>query len=175
MKTLFLTVLLALLGLNTNAQDQINWMSLSEAVELNKKTPKKIFIDFYTSWCGWCKKMDASTFSNPKIVQYMNANYYAVKFNAETKETVKFNGNSYTFSEAGRRGANQLAIDLASSNGRLGYPTVVVLGENLNKLNAFPGFKDVTAMDKILKYYGEGYYDDGKTWQQFNQLHANPE
>jgi len=54
---------------------KIKWLDFEEAVALNSKKPKKIFIDMYTDWCGWCKKMDAATFINPVIVDYMNEHY----------------------------------------------------------------------------------------------------
>ena len=46
-----------------SAQD-INWVSLEEALELQKKAPKKIMIDVYTVWCGPCKMLDKNTFQN---------------------------------------------------------------------------------------------------------------
>merc|ERR1711991_317837 len=61
--------------------------------------PKKVFIDLYTSWCGWCKRMDATTFKQKAIVEYMNQKYYAVKFDAETRDTVNFNGHTFTNSD----------------------------------------------------------------------------
>ena len=69
---------------------KVKWMSWEEAVQANKKNPKKIFIDVYTDWCGWCKKMDKTTLSNPKIVKELNANFYSVKFDAEQKESINF-------------------------------------------------------------------------------------
>ena len=42
---------------NGTSAEKIKWYSFSEAVELNKKKPKKIFIDIYTSWCGWCSAL----------------------------------------------------------------------------------------------------------------------
>ena len=55
-----------------NYSQQINWMSLDEAVEAQKTTPKNLIIDVYTNWCGPCKLMDKNTFSNPEIVSYIN-------------------------------------------------------------------------------------------------------
>src|SRR3954463_14417926 len=76
---------------------EIHWMTFKEALAKNEKAPKKIFIDVYTDWCGWCKKMDASTFTNDSIIQYMNKNFYAVKLDAETKDTIKYKGVDYVF------------------------------------------------------------------------------
>ncbi|MGL4598391.1 MAG: thioredoxin family protein, partial [Bacteroidia bacterium] len=80
----------------------IHWYTLEEAQALSDKEPRKLFVDMYTSWCGWCKVMDANTFANPTIAKYMNEHYYCVKFDAETRDTVVFNGQKF----ANRGGAN---------------------------------------------------------------------
>src|SRR6187397_3084056 len=69
-------------------KDPINWISLQEAEKLSKKQPRKIVVDVYTDWCGWCKKMDKSTFADAKTAAYVNKHYYAVKLDAETKEEI---------------------------------------------------------------------------------------
>lgn len=78
----------------------IKWYSPEEAYELNKTAPKPFFIDVYTDWCGWCKRMDATTFKDPTIAQYLNAYYYPVKFNAEVKDTINFMERPYWNSQA---------------------------------------------------------------------------
>ena len=64
-KTLFL-LLIASLTYNTSAQNKaaegnsvIKWYTIEEAEKLFNKSPRPIFIDTYTDWCGWCKKMDS--------------------------------------------------------------------------------------------------------------------
>jgi thioredoxin-related protein len=54
-----------------------------------------MFIDVYTDWCGWCKKMDASTFQDINLAKYLNSNFYAVKLNAETSDSLSFMGKTY--------------------------------------------------------------------------------
>jgi len=118
----------------------INWMSWEEAQEAMKTEPKKMFIDVYTDWCGWCKKMDANTFTDPDVIDYMNEHFYAIKFNAEGKQDKEYLGKTLTFrSDAGRRGVHELAIVLL--NGRLGYPSFVYLAEDQASLKISPGYK----------------------------------
>ena len=144
---------------------KINWLDFEEAVALNKKKPKKMFIDMYTDWCGWCKKMDASTFINPVIVDYMNKNYYAVKFNAERKDTVSFNGKNYVNpNPTGGRSSHQLAQELLS--GRMSYPSFVFLDENLNKVTTVPGYRKAPDFESILNYIGSDAYKT-KKWEEF--------
>jgi thioredoxin-related protein len=105
----------------TETPAEIHWYTLEEAQKLSDANPRKIFVDFTTSWCGWCKTMDANTFKNPTIAKYMNANYYCVKFNAETRDTVTFNGQKFWNRGApNQRSANDFAI--TALQGRLqGY------------------------------------------------------
>ena len=122
------TVLFALLATFGFAQEneKIQWMTWDEAIQQNQVKEKIIFVDVYTNWCGWCKKMDATTFKNPKIVDYMNENYYAVKFNAEQRESITFNGQEFKFVPNGRRGSHELAAALL--DGRMSYPSYAFIG-----------------------------------------------
>jgi len=141
-----------------SSEEKINWMSWEEAIEKNKDNPKKVFIDVYTEWCGWCKKMDSSTFADPAIVKYMNDNFYAVKFDAEQKEAIEWEGNTYAFEKSGRRGAHQLAK--AMLNDRMGYPSFVLLDEELARIRITPGFKKVDQLMQELTFAKEEKYKE---------------
>jgi thiol-disulfide isomerase/thioredoxin len=98
MRKLLLTFFLSstiLLNFAQKHKGPINWLSIEEASVLYQKNPKPMFIDVYTDWCGWCKKMDASTFKDASIAQYLNSNFYAVKLNAETSDSLRFMGKTY--------------------------------------------------------------------------------
>lgn len=109
------------------AAQEIKWVSLSEAEAQMKKHPKKsLFIDFYTDWCGWCKRMDQSTFLEPEVVKYINENYIPVKFDAESKDDVVFKGKLYKYVKASNgRGVNAFAY--FSLKGRMSYPSYAVI------------------------------------------------
>lgn len=88
MKRFFL--LLGIFGSLTIQAQQIQWMTLAQAMEAQKQVPKKIFMDVYTDWCGPCKLLDKNTFQNPDVSNYISEHFYAVKFNAEGQEEIKF-------------------------------------------------------------------------------------
>lgn len=120
----------------------ITWLTWEEAMIQMEAAPKKVFIDVYTDWCGWCKRMDATTFTDEEVVKYMNENFYAVKLDAEGREDLDYKGRTLQFrpSNNGRRaGVHELAVVLL--NGRLGYPSFVYLDEAQESLKISPGFK----------------------------------
>lgn len=148
------------------SQAGIKWLTWEEMVNQQKVTKKKVIIDLYTDWCGWCKKMDKTTFENPVIIDYLNNNYYSVKFNAEQKEDLIFEGNTYKFVENGRRGYHQFAASLTQN--QLSYPTYVFLNEDIQVLQVIPGYQEAKSFEYILNFFGGNYY---KTvpWTKFEQ------
>ncbi len=143
----------------------VKWHTIEEAEQLSKLSFKPIFIDTYTDWCGWCKKMDQETFTNPVIADILNNNFYPVKFNAEGKEEINFFGQ--TFINDGKAGkAHQLAVALL--RGQLSYPTVVFLTLQENKLSAspVPGFRQAKDMEVLLMFFAGKAYEK-QSWEEF--------
>jgi thioredoxin 1 len=58
-------------------------ISLEDAKKQAEKTGKLIFIDAYTSWCGPCKRMAATTFKDEKVAKYFNENFISLKIDVE--------------------------------------------------------------------------------------------
>ena len=83
-KKILLLVSLATLLCGTIQAQQVEWKTIEQAAKTDTKSNAKLyFVDFYTSWCGWCKKMDRETFSNPVVAKILNTYYIPVKFDAE--------------------------------------------------------------------------------------------
>ena len=144
----------------------VEWLTIEEAITLAQKEPKKIFIDVYTVWCGWCKTMDKNTFQNPTIAKYLNENYYSVKFDAEYKEDIVFNGKTYKFIKNGRRGYHELAAELV--RGRLSFPTTVFLDEEQRLIQPIPGYKDPEMFEQIISYFGEDMHKK-MPWEKYQR------
>lgn len=132
----------------------INWISFEEAEQKMKIEPRKVIVDVYTDWCGWCKVLDKKTYSNPELIEYVNKNFYAIKFNAEGKSPVQFLGKEWKIPSGSR--INELATQLM--NGRASYPTTVFLEEGFKNAQPVPGFLEVPQMESILKFFGENHH-----------------
>ena len=167
--SLFSILLLTLLSLPSEAlkAQEINWLSWDQAAELAKSdaNPKKLFIDVYTDWCGWCKKMDKDTFQDAEVAQYMSDKFYMVKLDGEGKEPIEFRGTTYKYVPSGKRGYHELAAALLQ--GRLSYPTVVFMDENLNILSPVPGYQKPGPFLNIARYFGDDIYQE-KDWQTYS-------
>lgn len=140
----------------TETAEKIKWYSWDEAIEMNKTNQKKIFIDVYTDWCGWCKRMDASTFSDPAVIKYMNENFYAVKLDAEQKADINYKGHTMKYVGQGRRGYHELAYSLL--DGKMGYPAFVYLAEDEKRITVSPGYKDADTIMKELVFISEDHF-----------------
>jgi thioredoxin-related protein len=131
LRILYLAAILGLVSLSAKAQDKIEWMKFEEAVKANDFSPKMLFVDVYTDWCGWCKKMDKDTFTDPKVIEYINANFYAVKLNAEeTKRTFNFMGKEYNEAQ------------MAAAMRVRSYPNFVIIDSTLQNITQMPGYRE---------------------------------
>ena len=132
----------ATLEVKTSSKDLI-WHSVADIPSLAKAEKKGYFIDVYTEWCGWCKKMDKVTFSDPEVKKALAAKYHSIKFDAEQKSPVIFNGKTYNFESQGRNGINLLAVELLQDE--LSFPSYVFLDENFNIKKVTRGFMTADA------------------------------
>jgi len=102
---------------------------------------KFTIVDVYTDWCKVCKVMDEKTMADHEFSSYLADNYNMIKFNAEEKATLKFKGKSYKYTANGKRGYNALAAELCQ--GKLAYPSFVILDQDLEVVDVMRGFKNV--------------------------------
>ncbi len=178
MRTLLLSLAFAPLLLaaqspsTTEPKSAINWLTIEEAQAQAKKVPKPLMIDVYTTWCGPCKMLDARTFSDPRLAEYVNRNFYPVKFNAESGTPVTFKGRKFENPEfnpgqvGGRNGTHQLTLEIARGERGIAYPTVVYMDSDLNVLAPVQGYLTPDQMEPILHYFGGGH-NKTKDYQTF--------
>ncbi len=161
-------------------KEAINWISFDKAVELAQKKPRHIIIDVYTQWCGPCKMMSKNTFQNPQIAKYINEHYYAVKFDAENFDTLKFSINVpdtlkdktgkvikvqtkkqlLVFVNPAPKGTPRAVHQFANSilDGKLSYPSFVFLNDKIQRIDIVKGYQTPQQFEPIIKFIGSSTY-----------------
>ena len=130
----------ASISLNST-NNKVTWLSINDIDQKLNESPKPILIDFYTNWCGWCKRMDATTFRDEQVVTALENDYYAVKINAESEEVITFNGKT------------QPMYAFAREMGVSGFPTVILLNTQQKKSKMLVGFQRANTMFKQLNKF----------------------
>jgi thioredoxin-related protein len=173
MKKILALFVFLVMAVSASAQE-IKWVSLEEAVELQKKNPKKIMIDMYTKWCGPCKLLDRNTFKNKDVAEYVNKHYYAVKFNAEGNDELTFKSKTFTNpnydpSKASKRNS---VHELTRFFGVRAYPTIVFLDEDLQFLAPIKGYKTPQQLELYLKLFKNNEHKSLTTQEAFNEYYT---
>ena len=169
-----LFIIILLNSLSVSAQS-INWVTMDEALTLQKKAPKKIMIDMYTSWCGPCKMLDKNTFTNKDLISFVNTYYYAVKFNAEGNETVNykeqvFANPNYDPAKAKRRNSQH---QMTQFLGVSAYPTIVFLGLEAELIAPIPGYQTAQKLELYLRLFKDETYKKVNTQEAFNAYYKS--
>ncbi len=101
------------------AAEELKWYTdWNAAREAARKSDKPIMIDFYTDWCGWCKKLDRDTYSDKRVQALLKQGFVPLKLNAEKN---------------GRQ--------LAQKYGVRGYPTILFVNADGKVLHRIGGYK----------------------------------
>jgi len=145
--------------------EEIHWITnIDELQAKMQQNPKKVMIDIYTGWCGWCKKMDADTYTNPSLVKYINNNFYALRLDAERKDVIHFQGKEYSYDPQYK--ANTFAVEMLK--GSMSYPTIVFMLENFQNPVPIPGYHNVKEMQSFLTFFGDNAYRHVK-WDDYSK------
>jgi thiol:disulfide interchange protein len=92
---------------------------------------KVVMVDFYTDWCGWCRKLDETTFSDPAVSTTLKR-LVSVKLDAE---------------RGGRADAERFNVE--------GFPTLLFLDAKGTEVARIPGYlppgEFLEQLNEILK------------------------
>ncbi|WP_439490012.1 thioredoxin family protein [Algoriphagus sp.] len=144
MKKTVIIGLILVIAQFAQAQEKIEWLKFEEAVAASEASPKMLLVDVYTDWCGWCKKMDKETFTDPAVIKYINDQFYAVKMNAENnKRKFNFKGKEYTEAK------------MAATMRVQSYPNFVIIDPTLRNITQLPGYRQpaqfLEGLDQLVK------------------------
>jgi thioredoxin-related protein len=146
-------LILSYLKAQTEKDGLVNWLSIKEAQQKNKEVQKPFIIDIYTDWCGWCKHMMKTTYSNAGIANYINSNFYPVKFDAETKDTIEYNGKIYKPTSKEPKTPHELAIKFLGTS--LSYPSTMFVTNNFEYNLLSQGFIEDKKIEPLLIFMVE--------------------
>jgi thioredoxin-related protein len=140
---------------------RVKWMKFDDAVAASKKEPRKIFVDIYADWCGWCKVLDRDTFSDSVVAKILNEQYYPVKLDAESRET-------HTLPDGRKVSSPELAASLAASRPgeQYGLPSMIVLNEQATILTRIQGAQKPDFMTPALLFFSQNHYLE-KSWEDY--------
>lgn len=174
-KKLIAMIALVFAGATFVSAQEVNWLTFDQALEAQKKNPKKIFVDFYTVWCGPCQMLDKNTFKNKDVIKYLNDNFYAVKFNAEGNEVVnykgqKFENKGYDPARAQRRNA---AHPFAGYLQVQAYPTMMFFDGKGDPIIPISGYFGPSEIEIYLKLIAQEDYKNIKTREDFQKYQSN--
>ncbi len=132
------------------------WLPFDEGIELARNEKKPVVIDFYTSWCHWCKVMDKQTFSDPEVEEFLAMNFVTIRINAEsTKENYKYKGREYN------------SIQLTRAFGVRGFPSLAYLDREGDLITVVPGFVPKDMFLPFLRYIKNECYKQQMTFKEF--------
>ncbi|SHI36608.1 Thioredoxin-related protein [Arenibacter nanhaiticus] len=134
-------------------QEQINWLSFAQLEDSLRITPKKVFIDFYADWCGPCLKMQKVAFRDPEVVKLINAEFYAVKMDVETRDTIYFGQQMFVNKRWKKRNPiHEIPLLMASrKDAPFTLPALVFLDENFKATGRYFQYLDPRQLLGILQ------------------------
>lgn len=116
------------------SSDNIKWYSYEEGVEKGKTEQKKIFIFFYTDWCGYCTKMKKTTLKENSVITYLDENFISIMVNTDKQK--------------------KIGVDF----GVRGLPTCWFMSKDGKKITALPGYSPADQFLKVLKFINTDSY-----------------
>lgn len=164
--------LIFFLSFFVNFSQEINWLGFEKAIELQKTLPKNIIMDVYTNWCGPCKLMEKNTFQNKFIADFINKNYYAVKFNGEGNEVINFMGRKFEnirYDESRSQSRNS-SHQLTQFLGINAYPTTLFFDEKMNLITPIRGYLVPKQLEIYLELFKKDQYKSIKSQEDFDRF-----
>lgn len=158
----FIIMLVFLLSTTLTSAGELKWRKFDEGFAEAKKTNKKIMLDVYTDWCGWCKRLDKDVYANDKIMAYLNTKYISIKLNAESKNTITYKDTAYS------------EIQMARLLGVSGYPAIIFFESSSDPITMLGGYVAPEKFLPIIQYIGEDHYKN-MTWEEFQKKSVAPE
>ncbi|MDX2302353.1 MAG: thioredoxin family protein [Microscillaceae bacterium] len=150
----FIFLLLILQGGFQAKSQGLGWTSWEHLNDSLRKAKKPLLIFIHTDWCKYCRMQENSTFTDAELIRVLNQDFYCLQLDAETTDEIIFLGKKYTFQTSGAgTGHHSLAQTLGKEQGKLSFPTTVLLNKNLQIVCHLPGFVSKEVFKETLNKF----------------------
>jgi thioredoxin-related protein len=147
----YLFTILLLTGLSATVEAQLFSFEFEQLDTLQKKERRNVFVLIYTDWCRYCASMKNTSLQNDSVVRLLNERFYLVRFNAESKRDISFNGQTFKYRPTGTdTGIHELAEALAVIEGQVSYPSMCMLNDKNEVLFQYNGFLSAQQLISLL-------------------------
>lgn len=140
------------------AAEGVDWLPFEEAVEKAMQEGKKIMIDVYAPWCGYCRRMHVETYADDQVQDYLAEHFITTRVNGDSSD------DSYHL-----HGRTLSGVELGYHLGARGFPTTVFLNDEAQYLAPLPGFVAGADLMTVLRYIATDAYET----QDFETFMAN--
>ena len=141
------------------AKAELKWQRFEAGFSQANEKDKKVLLDVYTDWCGWCKRLDKDVYSDQRVIKYLGEHYSVVKLNAEDSAKITYKEKTSSMR------------DLAGAFGVHGYPTIIFFDSKGEAITSIPGYVNAEKFLAVAKFIGEDYYKS-MTWENFEEKNA---
>jgi thioredoxin-related protein len=129
---------------------RVEWVEYGVALDRARQENKHLIIDFYTNWCGWCKKMDRDTYGDSAVAAYLNAHFIVSKVNAESPQRFKVGDKTVS------------GIELARDFSVQSFPITWFIRPNGERIDKLPGYQPPVQFQKVLEFVHERRYEESQ-------------
>ncbi len=108
--------------------EELKWKTnLSQALKTAKAEDKLVLVDFYTDWCGWCKRLEAECYTDEDIIALVQKHFVPVKVDGDKHE------------------------DIVRKYAIRGYPTTLILESSGEEIKKIVGYREAEVFLAELK------------------------
>lgn len=149
---IFSFILSCTLSVKAQSKDTVNWISFEQLSDSLTHNPKKVILFFHTDWCAYCKKMQREAFTNESVVRIINEEYYAIKLDAESVDTIRFEKQLYSNSSSTKKRGqyHEIVRLLAPRRGQFVFPTTITLDPDFSIRERLFTYLDIKMLLRTL-------------------------
>ncbi len=144
--------------------EEFKWQKPVVAFADSTKKKNKSLVFINTNWCNSCKVMKRASFTDSLNSNYLTKTFNCIDFDAEIMDTINFKGKYFINPHTVQQNLHQLCFELVKNN--FAIPSVVILDEQMNYIDAIPGYQSPKLLNEISHFYGDDIYKT-KPWQEF--------